>query len=225
MACLKINRMTGKIMTMVWLLSLSVCTCNAQTVAGSIFNQSGTQMDYYLQQIAALGVYSKDLTSGYKTVKNGLGNIHDAKNGEFNLHQAYFNSLSSVNPAIRNDPKVNGILNYQNDIDKEFNNVFRQLAGSKQVTADESTYIKSVYNNLLAGCNKDLDELSLVITNGKVQMTDDERIKRIDKLYADMQDKSRFAQSFTNKAIVLTIQKAHEQNNAQVLQQLYQLKQ
>ncbi len=199
--------------------------CPGQSLVGTVFNQGGTKMDYYLQQIAALGVYTKDLKSGYKTVSNGLNTIHDAKNGEFNLHQAYFNSLSNVNPAIKNDPKVNGILTYQTEITTCFNNMFTAVNGSKQLTADEVEYLKTVYNNLLTGCNNDLDELSMVITSGKVQMTDDERIKRIDKLYTDMQDKYQFSRSFTNQAITLTVQRAHRQNYIQTLQQLYQVKQ
>ncbi len=208
------------------LMSLLITyVCSGQSLVGTVFNQGGTQMDYYLQQIAALGVYTKDLKSGYKTVSNGLNTIHDAKNGEFNLHQAYFNSLSNVNPAIKNDPKVNRILTYQTEITTCFNNMFTRVNGSKELTADESNYLKIVYNNLLGECNKDLDELSLVITNGKVKMTDDERIKRIDKLHTDMQDKYQFAQSFTNQAIILTVQRKHQQNDVQTLQQLYQVKQ
>jgi hypothetical protein len=202
-----------------------VNVCTGQSLLGTVFYQGGTQMDYYLQQIAALGVYTKDLKSGYKTVSNGLNTIHEAKNGEFSLHQAYFNSLSNVNPAIKRDPKVNGILTYQTEITTCFNNMFTSVSGSKQLTASEISYLKTVCNNLLTGCNNDLDELSLVITSGKVQMKDDERIKRIDKLYADMQDKYNFAQNFTAQAIVLTIQRAHQQNDVQTLQQLYQVKQ
>ena len=203
---------------------LAAHICKGQSLMGTVFNQGGTQMDYYLQQIAALGVYTKDLKSGYKTVSNGLNTIHDAKNGEFNLHQAYFNSLSNVNPAIKSDPKVSGILTYQTEITTCFNNMFTAVNGSKQLTADEVNYLKTVYNNLLTRCNNDLDELSIVITNGKVQMKDDERIKRIDKLYTDMQDKYQFARNFSNQAIVLTVQRAHQQNDMQTLQQLYQLK-
>ena len=203
---------------------LATHICKGQSLMGTVFNQGGTQMDYYLQQIAALGVYTKDLKSGYKTVSNGLNTIHDAKNGEFNLHQAYFNSLSNVNPAIKSDPKVSGILTYQTEITTCFNNMFTAVNGSKQLTADEVNYLKTVYNNLLTRCNNDLDELSIVITNGKVQMKDDERIKRIDKLYTDMQDKYQFARNFSNQAIVLTVQRAHQQNDMQTLQQLYQVK-
>ena len=36
-----------------------------------------------------------------------------------------------------------------------------------------------------------------LITDGEQQMKDDERIKRIDKLYADMQDKQMFVQVFS----------------------------
>jgi hypothetical protein len=43
-------------------------------------------------------------------------------------------------------------------------------------------------------------------------MIDDERIKRIDQLYTDMQDKYSFCQSFGEECSVLAIQRLSEQN-------------
>jgi hypothetical protein len=56
-----------------------------------------------------------------------------------------------------------------------------------------------------------VDELYLVITSDELQMTDDERIKRIDQLYTDMQDKYSFYQSFSEECSVLAMQRLSEQ--------------
>jgi hypothetical protein len=53
--------------------------------------------------------------------------------------------------------------------------------------------------------------LYLIITSGELQMKDDERIKRIDKLYADMQDKYSFCESFSEECSVLAMQRLSEQ--------------
>jgi hypothetical protein len=43
-------------------------------------------------------------------------------------------------------------------------------------------------------------------------MTDDERIKQIDRLYADMKEKYAFAENFTNDIKILSLQKLKEKN-------------
>ena len=55
-------------------------------------------------------------------------------------------------------------------------------------------------------------------------MKDDERIKAIDKLYIDMQDKQQFARAFTNNAAGLSIQRSNEQNDIIISKKLNGLK-
>ena len=63
-----------------------------------------------------------------------------------------------------------------------------------------------------------------VITDNELQMTDDERIKRITALHTNMQDKFMFSQSFVNDANILSIQKQHQLNDAVTVKKLYNLK-
>ena len=55
-------------------------------------------------------------------------------------------------------------------------------------------------------------------------MKDDERIKRIDKLYADMQDKQIFVQSFSNSAKQLSLQRLKESYDIEISKKLNGLK-
>ena len=52
---------------------------------------------------------------------------------------------------------------------------------------------------------------------------DDERLKQINFIYADMLDKNQFTQSFTNSAMLLAQQRTKEQNDVGVSQKLYGL--
>ena len=54
-------------------------------------------------------------------------------------------------------------------------------------------------------------------------MKDDERIKGIDKLYADMQDKQQFIRSFCNSATGLSIQRNNEANDIIISKKLNDL--
>ncbi len=55
---------------------------------------------------------------------------------------------------------------------------------------------------------QNLDDLATVLTANKLRMSDDERLKAIDGIFADMEDKLEFLRYFNNKATVLAIQRA-----------------
>ena len=57
-----------------------------------------------------------------------------------------------------------------------------------------------------------MDELYLTITSDELQMKDSERIKRIDRLFFDMQDKYSFCESFSEECSVVAMQRLSEQS-------------
>lgn len=66
-----------------------------------------------VEQLAALKTLLQTTEKGYRLVENGLKTIGDIKNGEFLLHEGYFDSLSVVKPVIADDPKVDAIRSLQ----------------------------------------------------------------------------------------------------------------
>ncbi len=197
---------------MVFIIAAS--SLKAETFA-EWFQQKKTQKKYLVQQIAALQVYIGYAKKGYSIAQKGLTAIGDFKNGELNLHTDYFNSLDNVNPKIKNYSKVAGIIAYQVKIAQTCNQTYRQIQESNVFSSDERSYIYRVYGRLLEDCSKTVDELITVTTNNKLEMEDDERIKRIDAMYNDMQDKYSFTQSFSNEAIILAYSRIKENNDIQ----------
>src|SRR5579863_1538084 len=73
----------------------------AQTFA-EWFQQGKTQIQYLVLQIEALNAFEKSVKQGYSIAKNEWGAIGNFKDGELALHQNYYNSLSQVNPLVKN---------------------------------------------------------------------------------------------------------------------------
>lgn len=179
------------------------------------FRQKETQKKYLLQQIAALQVYMGYLQKGYKIAKDGLNTISGFTKGELNMHTDYFNSLKTVNPTIKRYARGADIIALQIQIVQDYHNSYRQLCNTNAFTANELSYINNVFTRLLDDCAQTLDALTAVTTAGKLEMKDDERLRRIDQLYADMQDKYDFSQSFSNDARVLAASRLQEQKDIQ----------
>ncbi len=65
-----------------------------------------------------------------------------------------------------------------------------------------------------------MDELIMVITSEELEMTDDERIKRIEKIHLEMQDDSDFLQSFGNSVTMLWKQRFRDQSEIKISRKL-----
>ena len=218
--------MKMRIMKKLLIISIVVlCAENlsAQT-SSEWFRQKATQKKYLLQQIAALKVYSGYLSKGYSIAKNGLNTIKNIKKGDLLQHSNYFNSLVSVNPQIKRYKKVSDIIAMQISIAKQSGNAIKSFRNNHYFTPTEINYFQDVFNTLLSDCAKNLGELLNLITNGNLQMQDDERIKAIDRIYVDMQDKQQFARTFINNAAGLSIQRSNEENEIIISKKLNGLK-
>ena len=196
---------------------------SAQT-SSEWFRQKATQKKYLIQQIAALQVYSGYLSKGYTIAKNGLNTIKSIKNGDLLQHGNYFTSLVTVNPQIKKYKKVADIIAMQISIAKQSGNSIKSFRNNRHFTPTEINYLQDVFNTLLSDCAKNLDELLNLITNGNLQMKDDERIEAIDKIYLDMKDKQQFIRAFSNNAAGLSIQRSNEENDIIISKKLNGLK-
>ena len=196
------------------LFALLFSEVKAQTRV-NLFRQGATQKKYLLQQIAALQVYIGYAKKGYSIAKHGLNTISDIKHGELNLHKDYFNSLKTVNPSIKNYSKVADIIALQVNIIKVYKEAVKQVKQSRSFNAGEISYIDGVFERLINDCTNTIDALLTVTTNGQLEMKDDERLKRIDALYTDMQGKYTFVQGFSKEAKLLAASRVKEQNNIQ----------
>ena len=185
------------------------------------FRQQKTQIKYLTEQIAALQVYAGYVEKGYKIAKDGLDAIHAIKQGDFSLHNNYFSSLKNVNPHVKAYAKIADIVALQISIVQHCKRQRNFMKQSHQFSDNELVYAGKIFDNVLNGCTGIIDELTILITNGLLQMKDDERIRRIDKLYDSMKERSAFVQHFGNNNNVLAIQRMKDQNDVQVAKELY----
>tara|TARA_R110002050_G_scaffold102384_2_gene210918 strand:+ start:1506 stop:2165 length:660 start_codon:yes stop_codon:yes gene_type:complete len=185
------------------------------------FWQKKTQKKYLIQQIAALQVYIDYAQKGYAIAKEGLDIIGNLKEGELGLHTDYFNSLENVNPEIRQYANVPDIMAIQAKIVQRCNQTRRHSQRSNLFNTEEKDYIGRVLDRLLVDCANVLDELLTVVTHGKLEMTDDERLERIDMLYQDMMRQYTFSQSFSNETLLLSISRKKESHENQTVRTLY----
>lgn len=213
--------MKRSIILLILLILTVAIAANAQGIIGSIFNQNGTQDEYMIQQIAALQLYKSYLMKGYKIVKDGSSTISGFKNGSLLQHTAHFDSLKTVSGRIRNYSRIQDIIDMDKAMLESYPQVYPKLSAANALTATQLAGYRQLYNNLTSKASTDMDELQLVITSGKVQMTDDQRISKIDQLYYNMQRLQASVVRLNSQSLALAAQRQREAKDRAAMRSLY----
>ena len=207
---------------------LIVIICLLFVSMSSSFSASAQadEIEQLLLNVEKLTQFKKilsDMKKGYEILSDGYNTIKNIAEGNFNLHKAFLDGLMEVSPTVRNYRRAADIVNDQVVLIKEYRNAYGRFRQDKNFNTEELDYLGNVYDNLLKGSLRNLDELLTVITAGKVRMSDDERLQAIDRIYSDMQDKLMFLRHFNNNTTILAVQRAKERNDVQAINKVYGL--
>ncbi|MBZ0246566.1 MAG: TerB family tellurite resistance protein [Cyclobacteriaceae bacterium] len=158
---------------------------------------------------------------GYKVLDKGYTTIKKISEGNYTLHQLFFDGLMAVNPAVRNYKRIPFIIDYQKLLLKEYQRAYNRFKQDPGFKPEELEYLANVYKFLFKASLQNIDELIMVITATKLRMTDDERMQAIDRIFFDMENKVVFLRTFNNSTQLLAIQRARSRNDVKTMQQLY----
>lgn len=183
-----------------------------QMSSNALFAQSteAQQLLLNVEKLAQLKKILSNMKKGYEIVSTGYNTIKGISKENFNLHDAFLNALLQVSPTVRKYKRVADIITCQSQIVKEYRSAFNRFKSTNLFNSSEITYMEDVYKNLFNKSLQNLDELSIVITAGKLRMSDDERIAAIDRIYIDISDKLVFLRGFNNESSVLAVQRGRE---------------
>ncbi len=169
----------------------------AQTYA-EWFRQKKTQRSYLLQQLVALRTYGSQLKKGYQRVSQGWQTVKGFTQGEFDVHRLYLNGLKLVSPMVAKDPRVAESLEAIISIRLQWAELEKL-----ELNAQHRSYVEQVRANLMQACEQDLSALESLLANGKLEMTDEQRFRRLDRLHASLKDKAAFTRDFSAQVRLL----------------------
>lgn len=200
------------------LLSLMIAAMFDQVKAQS---DEAQQLLLNWEKLQTLEKMLDNMYMGYKILDNGYTTIKKIAEGDYSIHQAFLDGLMAVNPSVRNYKRIPLIIEYQKLLVQEYKRAWKQLKNDPNLTIDEIFYIESVYKFILQASVRNLDDLAMIITATKLRMSDDERMRAIDNIFFDMENRMVFLRGFNNDTRLLAIQRAFANNNQQNVKKLY----
>jgi len=199
------------------LIILSGCV----TTKLSAQSEEAQQLLLNVEKLVQFKQILSDMKKGYQTLSTGYSTIKDLSQGNFNLHKTFLDGLMTVSPMVKKYKRVADIINNQVRIVKEYKNAFSRFKQDGNFNPGEIEYLGKVYSNLFTQSLNDLDELTIILTDSKLRMSDDERLEAIDRIYTNMQDKLLFLRHFNNNTTILAVQRAREKKDAVTMKKIY----
>jgi len=182
-----------------------------------------TQLILNIEKLNQLRKILSELKKGYEILFKGYNTIRDISRGNFKLHEAFLDGLLEVSPAVKNYQRVKDIVTCQLALINEYRAAYRTFSSGDHFSRDELAYMEDVYSKLIAQSVKNLDALATIVTAKKLRASDDERLKAIDEIYAEMADMLTFLRHFNSNTSVLATQRSNEKTDLKVMQQLLNL--
>lgn len=211
----KIKVKNMKKILIILLLSWNICSGQSQEVK---------QLQLNVEKLAQLKLMLSHMKTGYQILSKGYSAISSISQGNFNLHKTFLDGLLEVSPAVRQYKRIADIISLQLKLVQQSKDALRSFRSNNQFRPAEIEYLAKVYGNLLNESLTTLDALAMVLTAGKLRMSDDERLKAIDGIYEEVMDQFGFFQSFTNSTSVLALQREKEQMDIDLMRKVHGLR-
>lgn len=190
------------------ILFFLLCSMSFQSNAQAAETQ---QLLLNLEKLAQFKKILQNMYDGFKLISNGYNAVKDISEGNFKLHKVFLDGLADVSPAVKKYKRIADIIDYQLRIVNDSKKVLQQFRSDKQFNTTELNYLATVYDNLIRQTLKHVEELLLVVTAGKLRMSDDERLAAIDRIFASVESQYSFVREFSNSTKLLSIQRKSEQ--------------
>jgi hypothetical protein len=173
------------------------------------------------EKLASLKSILQDMYKAYTIINAGYTDIKNISEGTFNLHKAFLDALLAVSPAVQNYGRVVDIINAEYAIVAEYKAAYSRFSADGHFTIQELDYMNTVYTNLFDQSLTCLNELTMVITANQLRMSDAERLRAIDRVYADITGQLSLLRTFNNNTSIQAIQRAREANDIGTLKSIY----
>lgn len=199
---------------MVWVMSLCGLGASAQS-------NEAKQLMLNVAKLSSLKNILSDMKKGYTVVSQGYGKVKDIASGNFSLHEVFLDGLMVVSPEVKKYRRVADIIYCQKNIVLEYKAALKAFRGADVFNPSELDYLGSVYSSLFDASLQNLEDLAMVITSSKLRMSDEERLRAIDRIFLDTSDKLEFLRDFNRGAVVLFKQKQKEKMEIEQLKSYY----
>ena len=168
------------------------------------------------------------LQNAQKTLENTMSKLKLDEIGDWvekqrSLYRDYFEELQKVKNLLAYYQRIKDIYNTQSRLVAAYKQSMTLFKRDGHFSTEELAYMAKVYDGILVETARNIDQLLLVVKSFTTQMGDAQRLSIIDKTAAGMDALYNDLRAFNQQNIVLSLQRANDENDLQTTKALYQL--
>src|SRR5581483_2379846 len=122
------------------IIVIAIMTCCFLKVKAQSFEAQQLLLDF--EKLIQLKGILSDMYKAYKIVSEGYENIKNISEGNFNLHDAFLNSLLQVSPVVQKYEHIAEIISDQLQLVSEYKAAFNQFKQDKNFSPEEIAYME-----------------------------------------------------------------------------------
>lgn len=104
---------------------------------------------------------------------------------------------------------------------KNYNTAWATVQSDHHFTATEVQYMGTVYSGILSETAKNIEEMTMVVSSFKTQMTDAKRLEVINAVDKKVDANCTDLSVFTQQNAMLSLQRAHEADDVAAVKKMY----
>lgn len=230
----KLKKMMKQYMVILPLSSATILVslpkdADAQFVVGSVFNSTVGRViraiDLQVQRLQNETIW---LQNAQKALENQLSKlklaeISDQEQKQQDLFNKYYEELATVKSLIAYYGRIKAMTQKQAALLGQYHEAWALLKADSHFSAEELDYMQKVYSGILQESVKNLDEVLVLVSSFKTQMTDAKRLELIDKAADRIDTNCSDLREFNNQNYTLSIQRAKSENEVLTLKKYYGL--
>jgi hypothetical protein len=152
-----------------------------------------------------------------------LGEIRDWVERQHVLYQDYYQELHQVKTLVADYQRIKRIAEKQARLLDAYEHAWRLLRQDPHFSAGELAYMARVYTGMLEESSRNLDLLLTVVEAYTTQMGDARRLELIGLAAARVEATYHDLVEFNRQNVLLSLQRAREQQGLEGLRELYGL--
>lgn len=200
---------------------------DAQVIVGSVISSTVGRViraiDLEVQRLQNQTIW---LQNAQKALENQLSQLKLSEISNWSQKQkdlfgSYYQELWDIKTAIAYYSRITELTQKQVALLNAYNRAWNLIKNDRHFTADELTYMGNVYSGILQASVNDLDQIMAVIHANKTQMPDAQRMEIVNKAADHMDANYNDLQQFNTQNELLSLQRAHDENEVETLKRYY----
>lgn len=168
------------------------------------------------------------LQNAQKVIENQLnklklGEISEWTDRQRKLYSSYYDELMRVKSAISTYKRIRDLVSTQAAIVQEYKWASGLFKKDKHFSASELLHMEEIYEGILKESVKNLDQVFVVISSFKTQMSDAKRLEMINEAAMKIEQNFSDLRAFNDQNIVLSIQRSKSILETKQLKEVYEI--